>query len=112
MINLSIVLFAVSAVLGLGILLKWLAKKDASKSVIFSHGIVAVLAFVLLLVYAVQHPEHLPKTSIILFAIAAVAGLYMFIRDMNKKMSPLALAVTHALVAVAGFVSLLIFAFF
>ena len=51
MIYLAIALFAVSAVLGLTILVKWLTKKDASKGVIYSHGIVAAVALVLLIVY-------------------------------------------------------------
>jgi FtsH-binding integral membrane protein len=111
MIYLSIALFALSAVLGLAILLKWLSKKDASKAVIYSHGIVAVAGLTLLLVYAMQHPENFPKASIILFAVAAIAGLYMFILDLQKKFSPMALAFTHAFVAVAGFLMLLFFAF-
>lgn len=111
MIYTSILLFALSAVLGLAILIKWLTKKDASRAVIFSHGIVAVIALVLLIVYAMQHPDNFPKASIALFAIAAVAGLYMFIRDMKQKTSPMALAFVHALVAVGAFVILLLFAF-
>jgi hypothetical protein len=109
MIYLSIALFAVSAVLGLTILIKWLTKKDASRGVVYSHGIAAVIGLLLLIGYAIQHPENFPKASIILFSVAAVAGLYLFVMDLNKKMSPMALAFTHALVAVAGFVMLLLF---
>lgn len=111
MIYASIVLFALSALLGLIILIKWLTKKDASRGVVYSHGIAAVIALAVLIVYAVQHPDNFPKVSIILFALAAVAGLYMFILDLKKKFSPMAVAFTHALVAVAAFVSLLLFAF-
>lgn len=108
---LCITLFALSAVLGLTILLKWLSKKDASKGVIYSHGIVAAVALVLLIVYAVMNPANFPKASIIVFVIAALFGFYMFINDLRKKMSPMAIAFTHALLAVAGFVMLLLFAF-
>ena len=111
MIYTSIALFALSAILGLTILIKWLTKKDASKGVIYSHGIAAVIALVVLIVYAVQHQDNFPKVSIILFALSAVVGLYMFIRDLNKKFSPLAVAFAHALVAVCAFVMLLLFAF-
>ncbi len=111
MINFSIVLFAVSAVLGLSILVKWLTKKEASKGVIYSHGLVAAVALVLLIVYAAQHPDDFPKVSIILFVIAALGGFYMFIRDLQKKASPLSVAFVHALLAIVGFVALLLFAF-
>jgi hypothetical protein len=111
MIYFAIALFALSAVLGLTILIKWLTKKDASKGVVYSHGIVAAIGLAVLVIYAVQNPDKFPKTSLILFAIAAVGGFYMFFRDMQKKYSPLTVAFIHALLAVGGFVMLLAFAF-
>lgn len=111
MINVAIALFALSAVLGLTILIKWLTKKDASKAVIYSHGIVAALALAVLVVYAVQHPANFPKVSLILFVLAALGGFYMFFNDLKKKPNPLAVAFVHALLAVGGFVMLLAFVF-
>ena len=111
MIYLAIGLFALSAVLGLMILIKWLTKKDASKGVIYSHGIVAAIALVLLIIYAVQNPANFPKASIILFVVAALGGFYMFFNDLRKKPSPMAVAFVHALLAVGGFIMLLAFAF-
>ena len=111
MLYLTIALFALSAVFGLIILIKWLTKKEASRAVVYSHGTVAALALVLLITYAVLHPENFPKTSVILFVVAAVAGFYMFFNDLAKKPSPLVLAVVHALVAVCGVISLLVFMF-
>ena len=111
MINISIALFALSAVLGMTILVKWLTKKEASKAVIYSHGLVAATALVLLVVYAIQNPENFPQTSIVLFVIAALGGFYMFIRDIQKKASPLAIAFIHALLAVTGLITLLLFVF-
>ncbi len=107
----SIVLFAVAAVLGLSILIKWLTKKDVSKGVIYSHGIFAALGLGLLVVLAVEDPEGYPKIALILFVIAALGGFYMFFRELQKKMSPYSIAFLHALLAVAGFVALLIYAF-
>jgi hypothetical protein len=111
MIYLAIALFAVSAALGLTILIKWLTKKNASKAVVFSHGGIAALALVLLIVYAIQHPDHFPKVSIGIFVIAALGGFYMFFRSMNNKTSPLVIAFVHALLALSGFISLLLFVF-
>jgi hypothetical protein len=107
----AIALFALSAVLGLTILIKWLTNKSAPRGVVYSHGIAAAAALVVLAYYAFQNPDNFPKASLILFVIAALAGFYMFALDMKKKASPLAIAFTHALVAVAGFVALLFFAF-
>lgn len=111
MIYTSIALFALTAVLGVGILIKWLTNKDAPRSVIYSHGIFAVIALVLLLIYAVQNPDNFPKTSIILFVLAAIGGLYMFFLDLKKKTSPLVVTFIHALIALGGFVTLLLFVF-
>lgn len=107
----SIILFAVAAVFGLTILVKWLGKKDASSPVIYGHGIFAAIALVLLIVFALQNAANYPQVSLILLIVAALGGFYMFFRDLQKKMSPLSVAFIHALLAVAGFVGLLLFAF-
>jgi len=111
MLYATIVLFIVSAVLGLTILLKWLTSKHASRAVIYSHGIVAAVALIILTVYAVQNPSNYPKASILLFVIGALGGIYMFVDDLRKKNSPLWLAFVHALLAVGGLVTLLLFVF-
>ncbi|MEO8762444.1 MAG: hypothetical protein ABI388_12660 [Bacteroidia bacterium] len=111
MLYLSIVLFALAAVLGLTILIKWLSDKNASRGVIYSHGIVAATALVILIVYAFQHPESFPKASIVLYVTAALAGIYMFIGTLKNKPNPIALAFVHALVAIAATVTLLVFVF-
>ena len=107
----SIAVFALAAVLGLTILTKWLGKKEVSRTVVYSHGAFAALGLVLLVAYAVQNPENFPKTALILFVIAALGGFYMFFKTLQQKMSPLAIAFVHALLAVSGFVGLLLFAF-
>ena len=111
MIYTAIGLFALSAVLGLSILIRWLTNKSASKAVIYSHGIAAALALVVLAAFAVQNPDNFPKASLVLFLLSAVVGFYMFFRDLRHKMSPVSVAIAHALVAVSGFVALLLFAF-
>lgn len=111
MIYASLLLFALSAVLGLSILIKWLNKKDASRAVVFSHGGLAALALVLLVVYAFQHPDHFPKAALVLFILAALFGFYMFFNDLRNKMSPFAVAFVHAFLAVGAFLILLTFVF-
>jgi len=110
MLYLAIALFALAAVFGLTILVKWLTKKDAPRGVVYAHGGVAATGLVLLVILALQHPDHFPKLSLILFVIAALGGFYMFFQDVMKKTPPLAIAFVHALLAISGFVSLLWFA--
>ncbi|MBX2943431.1 MAG: hypothetical protein KF860_13900 [Cyclobacteriaceae bacterium] len=111
MLYITIALFAIAAVLGLIILLKWLSKNDAPKGVIYSHGIIAAIALVLITVYALQNPTNYPQFSIILFVLGALGGFYLFFTNLKSKTRPLGIAFVHALVAVAAFVALLIFTF-
>ena len=108
MLYLTIVLFALAAVIGLVILKNWLTVAHTSRTVVYAHGIFAALALVLLVVYFVSHPAGSLRTSLILFVVAALAGLYMFFQDLKGKFSPVWLAVIHGLVAVSGFVFLLL----
>ena len=114
MLYASIALFAIAAIFGLTILLKWVSQKTASSTIIYSHGFFAVIALVILIVYSVQNPDNFPKTSLILFGIAALGGLTMFFRNagnLSGKIGPLPLAFLHALLAVTSFVLLLLFVF-
>jgi hypothetical protein len=111
MLNISIALFALAAVLGLIVLLALLKKRETPKPVVFSHGLVAATALVLLILYGVRNPDRFPRLSIILFVLAAIGGFYLLFNDLKKKPGPVAVAVIHALIAVVGFVTLLLFAF-
>jgi hypothetical protein len=104
-----IALFAIAAVFGLIILVNWMKSQGASNGVVYTHGILAALALVLLIVYVLQNPNNSPRNALIIFVIAALGGIYMFVRDLMKKNSPIWLAVVHALLAVAAFVMLLVF---
>lgn len=111
MIYTAIVLFALGAVLGLSMLVKWLGKKGASKTVVYSHGLVGAIALVLLVIYSLQHPDNFPKASLILFVIAALGGFYLFFSSLKKETGSVGLALVHGLLAVCGFIALLLFAF-
>lgn len=111
MIYAAVGLFAVAAIFGVLNFKDVMAKKEIPRWIVYSHGLCAATGLVLLIVYAVQSPAHYPMVSIILFATAALGGFYMFFRDMSKKEIPISIASIHALLAVAGFVMLLLFAF-
>jgi hypothetical protein len=107
----AIALFALSAIMGIILITAIAQKKETPKPIVYTHGIFAATALVLLIVYSIQHPESYPQTSIIIFVIAALGGFYLFFRDMKKKPGPLSMAIVHALAAVTAFIMLLIFAF-
>ena len=111
MIYAAIGLFAVAAIFGLFNLKNVIAKKEIPRGVVYSHGLFAATALVLLMIYAIQSPAHYPLVSIVLFVIAAVGGFYMLFRDLTKKTIPVGIAGLHAVLAVAGFIMLLLFAF-
>jgi hypothetical protein len=98
-----IALFAIAAVIGLIVLKNWLTGQETARTTVYAHGIFAAIGLVFLIVYYFQNGVKTLQTSIILFVVAALAGFYMFFRDLKGKMSPVWLAVVHGLVAVAGF---------
>src|SRR5688572_33081982 len=103
MLYASIALFALAAVAGLTILISWLNKKSASRAVVYTHGLLAAAALVLLAVFSYNNPESFPKYSLIFFIFASLGGFYMFARDMKGKSSPMALVGLHALLDIFGF---------
>lgn len=109
MLYLTVGLFALAAIIGVVILKNWLTSANTSKTVVYAHGLFAAAALLLLLVEVIRHPSSSLKTSLILFGIAAVVGFYMFFQDLKKKFSPTWMAITHALIAVAGFLVLILF---
>jgi|SRR5215218_4208086 len=109
MLYLIIGLFALAAVIGILIFKNWLTSAKTSRTVVYLHGIFAATALVLLLVFTLQNSANMLQTSLILFVIAALGGIYMFVQDLKGKFSPIWLATVHALLAVAGFLVLIFY---
>ena len=105
-----ITLFALAAILGMVLLTFVLQGKETPKGVVFSHGSLAVAALILVIIYVFKERPG-PIEAIILFVIAASAGLVMVIRDLSGKTVPKWLAIIHGLIAVTGLIFLLVFAF-
>lgn len=102
-----ILLFAVAAVFGLTILIPLLQGKTASRAFVFAHGGVAAVALIMLLAQFFKEGTSVPLISVILFVVAALGGLTLFVMDMQKKPLPKALALVHAGAAVVAFLILL-----
>jgi len=110
MIYASIGLFALAAILGVYLISFVLQKKETPKAIAFTHGFLAAGALVLLIVHTVNTGADLIQ-AIALFSIAALGGFVLITRDLMGKTVPRGLAVVHGLLAVAGFVFLLVYAF-
>jgi hypothetical protein len=108
MLYVIIILFALAAVFGILILKNWILSTDTSRTTVYTHGIFAALALVLLVFYFIKNQQDNLKTSFILFVLAAIVGFYMFYKDLKGVFSPTWLGVVHGLVAVAGFIFLLL----
>jgi len=110
MIYAAIVIFALAALVGLFLLTQVLQNKKPPIGVAVFHGLLAVVALVLVIIQAVTTGADLVQI-IVIFAIAALGGLVLFIRHITGKSLPRALAIIHGLLAVTGFIFLLAYAF-
>ncbi|RYY94889.1 MAG: hypothetical protein EOO11_16985 [Chitinophagaceae bacterium] len=108
MLYLTLGLFALAAVVGLIILKNWLTSATTPRAVVYTHGLFAAAALVLLLLLALRDPGRQLRVALLLFGVAAAGGFYMFFQDLRGKFSPMWLAFTHAGLALAGFVVLLL----
>ncbi|MBD0279545.1 MAG: hypothetical protein ICV81_16520 [Flavisolibacter sp.] len=110
MIYTAMAFFALAAILGMILLSYILRGKETPKGMAITHGPLAAIGLVLLIIYTFQNKPG-PVESVVLFAIAAVGGVIVFMRDITNKPVPKWLAIVHGLIAVTGFVFLLVFAF-
>lgn len=108
MILYAIILFAIAAVLGAITLTKIVQDQNPPRPLVYSHGLFAAAALVLLIAHSLQDPDNAPMLSLTLFVIAALGGFVLFGRDLMGKPGPKALAFLHAGVAVTAFVLLLV----
>ena len=106
----SIIIFALAAVFGLLNLIAILSNRQTSKPVVYSHGLFAAIALILLIIFTVNAVGSSPVLSLVLFIIVAVVGFFLFARDLSNKPGPKAIALIHGLVAVIAFIILIIFA--
>jgi peptidoglycan/LPS O-acetylase OafA/YrhL len=103
-------LFAIGALFGIYLLTLVLQNKKTSTGMALIHGLFVAAALITLIVYSTKNQPS-PITSIILFVIAALGGLVLFYRDVTGQTVPKWLAVLHGLLAVTGFILLLVFTF-
>jgi hypothetical protein len=104
MLTFSIVLFAVAALLGIGVAVALLQKKETSKPIALAHGAFGAGGLVLLSFYTVQNPHKFLTAAIVLLIVAALGGVVLFANDLRRKPGPVFLILVHALAALAAVV--------
>lgn len=105
----SVILFALAALGGLVLAYLHLKKNGAPLGLAVLHGILAVAGLVLLLVFMSQgHAAGFLMGAVILFVLAALGGLFLFTLHIKTRPLPSAIIVLHAVIAVSGFLTLLI----
>lgn len=109
MILTAIAFLALAALLGMFLLTFVVKGKETPKAVVFTHGPLAVAGLALLVIYLFRQSPG-PVESVILLAIAAIGGFVMVFRDLSGKKIPKWLAIAHGIIAIVGFVFLLVFA--
>lgn len=106
----SIVLFALAALVGIYLITQVFQQRRPPKAVTIIHGTLAATALVLLIIHTMRTGADLIDV-VVLFVVAALGGLALFIRDVTGKSLPKGLAAAHALIAVTGFVFFIVYAF-
>lgn len=110
MLGVAIILFIIAAIFGLIILTAILKNQSTPKKVVFTHGPIAALALILVIIYAAMgNADPLLITSIVLFIIAALGGLTLFTIDMRNKPIPKLIAVVHPILAAIALILLIIY---
>jgi|KBSMisStaDraftv2_1062788.scaffolds.fasta_scaffold199694_3 hypothetical protein len=106
----AIVLFAVAALGGLYMaLVRFRGAERPPTGIALLHGALAAAGLIVLIVaVAGGTAPDAAKTALVIFIVAALGGFYLFAQHLSKKALPIPVVVIHALVAVVGFVILLV----
>lgn len=103
-------LFAIGALVGMYLLALVLQNKETPKFVAFIHAAFVVAALIMLIYYTVDTRPG-PVEAVVLFVMAALGGVVLIYKDVSKQPIPRWLALGHGLIALTGFVFLLMYTF-
>ena len=106
----AIVLFAVAALGGLYMaLVRFRGAERPPTGIALLHGALAAAGLIVLIVAVADgSAPAAARTALVIFIVAALGGFYLFAQHLSKKALPIPVVVIHALVAVVGFVILLV----
>lgn len=108
--TIALVVFALAALGGLYMaLVRFRGAERPPTSIALAHGALAATGLIILIVAVINGgaPEG-AKTALVVFVVAALGGFFLFAQHMQKRALPIPVVVVHALVAVIGFIILLV----
>jgi FtsH-binding integral membrane protein len=106
----ALVLFALAALGGLTMaVMRFRGAERPPTGLALAHGGLAAAGLIALIV-AVTGPgvPGQARTALVVFLVAALGGFYLFAQHMQKKALPIPFILVHGLIAVVGFLILLV----
>ena len=108
MYQLSLVFFALAALLGMHSLVRILNNQRMSKIVNSVHGVCATIALMLLILYAVENNRTDLSMVVILFIAMAMAGFVLVYRDSRGRSTPKRIILFQGVLATSAFLTLVL----
>lgn len=107
MLTVSLLLFALAAIVGVAMVARVLRKQPLVWGPAILHGVSAAVALVLVLVAFLGGRAGL-GLPLALFVVAALGGFVLLSFHLRQKPHPVPLAIVHGVIAATGFVLLLL----
>src|SRR5215467_2924311 len=107
MLNIAAILFAIGALGGIVLAAHVLRARFAPWALSLLHAALGAAGIVLVLVAVIGGARGTTSLALILFVVAALGGFFLASFHYRKQIPPKAVVIVHAVVAVAGFVTLL-----
>ena len=103
MLTYAVILFALSAVGGLFLAVRFFQNNPPPIAVALLHGALAAAGLVIVLLAVLRGGGNVLTTALVLLVVAALGGFVLLARHLKKQAQSRGLIVVHALAAVAGF---------
>jgi len=106
----ALVLFAIAALGGVTMaVMRFRGAERPPTGLALLHGAFAAAGIIVLIVAMLSAPNPAQaRTALVLFIVAALGGFYLFAQHLQKRALPIPVILVHALIAVIGFLILLV----
>ena len=108
--TIALVLFAIAALGGVTMaVMRFRGAERPPTGLALLHGAFAAAGIIVLIVAMLSMPNPAQaRTALVLFIVAALGGFYLFAQHAQKRALPIPVILVHALIAVIGFLILLV----
>ena len=108
--TIALVLFAIAALGGVTMaVMRFRGAERPPTGLALLHGAFAAAGIIVLIVAMLSTPNPAQaRTALVLFIVAALGGFYLFAQHVQKRALPIPVILVHALIAVIGFLVLLV----